>query len=259
MEVERERVRVLRARVRVLEGEVESMRGKVRVLLAKSAGDDEVIDRLRVEVGREREGREREMGERERVEGKVGVRERGWEEELRGLKERWESRERAWGVEREGKEREWEVYRQGVEGMLAQLQGRCDELERERVEWRKAGGGSGGGGAGGGSGVEGGIRRGSGVGKKGRGGKAAEGGGGEGSAGGGKEEKVGEVKRRLLEMVGEREFIRESYAAMLSRRDEEMDGWKRLREKEKAEEQRMRQSLQAVIAQLTSHSSPTPE
>ena len=51
-------------------------------------------------------------------------------------------------------------------------------------------------------------------------------------------------------MAGERELIRETYAAMLERREEELEQWKAMRATEKAEEQRTRQHLKAQVVEL---------
>ena len=112
--------------------------------------------------------------------------------------------------EREGWVREGAVYKQMMEERVKELQGRCEELERERAEWK-------------------------GRATQGRGGGAVEG-----------------KKKGLMEgMTSERELIRESYAAILGRKDEEMEGWKAMREREKAEEERTRTRLYDIVRPFT--------
>ena len=221
---------VLKARVRALEGEMGGMKERLLTLLDKSDGDDRIIDRLKADLSmrtsdldEERRDRERERVQAQRDVAALKAEVDGW----RAWKDAAEAMAR---TEKEGREKEWATWKAAAESTMADLQGRCDDLERERADWRRTA-----------PSVDGGSRGRNGPRRKGD---------GEGE---GKGERVGEVKRRLLEMVGERELIRESYAAMLSRRDADMERFKAMRDVEKEHERSTRIAMQHTLDDLSRH------
>ena len=224
------------ARVKTLEVEVGDMKQRLLTMIRKSDMDDAVIDRLK----EERRDREEARGTDEL---RRQQKDRGWqdrlaqlESQLAGWQQRWQQGEQ-WqsamlalsSSAGEAERREWAVERDSLQSMLAQLQQRCDELAADKLSAQRSN--------------EAEAKRAAKArlsqpkGKQTAGG-AAVGGSGE------------EERRRLVDMAGERELIRETYAAMLERREKELEQWKAMRAKEREEEQRTREALKAQVVAL---------
>ena len=232
----RDSKRLQAARVKTLEVEVGEMKQRLLVMVGKSDMDDSVIDRLKVERKQREEVRERD-------ETRWQQKERSWHDRLQQLEaqltdwqHRWQHGQQ-WQTaiamltknEDDGRQREWTAERDALQSMIAQLQQRCDELtvdklsaqQRNEVEAKrlakarlsqpKAK-------------VAAGVTVGSGPGE--------------------------EERRRLVDMAGERELIRETYATMLERREEELEQWKVLRAREKDEELKMREEMKVEVVKL---------
>ena len=223
------------ARVRTLEVEVGEMKQRLLVMIGKSEMDDAVIDRLKVERREREETKEQE-------EARWRQKEQKWQDKLQQVEaqvadwqHRWQHGQQ-WQAaintltksEDDGAQREWTTEREALQSMLAQLQQRCDELTVDKLSAQRA--------------TEAEAKR------LARGrlsqpkGKAA----GSGVTGGSGEEE----RRRMVDMVDERELIRETYAAMLERREEELEQWKAMRVREKDEEQHTRHELKAQVVEL---------
>ena len=234
--------KVQRSRVSALEAEMAEMKDRLLTVLGKSDKDDTLLDQLSLSLRQEKAERDRQTTE-------ADCRQREQQLRIAQLTSQLEQAEAQLGQyrliaetvdavtasETASEERQHRQRTEALESCISALQQRCDELDRDRTQSRSAK-------------AE--VKEGA----EGREGRKAERGGGDRqqpqqqAAGAG--EKTSDVKRRLLEMVGERELIRESYAAMLARRDEEMERWKQIRQQERQEESRTRQQIKGRIDQL---------
>ena len=224
------------ARVKTLEVEVGEMMQRLLVMIRKSEMDDTVIDRLKEERKEREEVKERDEL---RWQGK----EKSWQDRLQQLEAQVTNWQHKWQHDQQwqaaiqaltksednGTQREWTAERDALHLMITQLQHRCDNLTTDKLNAQRSN--------------EAEAKRIAKARLSQPKGKQAVGGVAVGGLG-------EEERRRLVDMAGERELIRETYAAMLERREEELEQWKAMRVKEKEEEQTTREELKAQVVKL---------
>ena len=224
------------ARVKTLELEVGEMKQRLLTMIRKSEMDDTVIDRLKEERRDREEAKGRDELRWQQKDRGLQDRLAQLESQLAGWQQRWQQGEQ-WqsailslsSSADEGERREWTVERDSLQSMVVQLQQRCDELTADKLNAQRSNDAE--------------AKRAAKARLSQPKGKQAAGGAAVGGLG-------EEERRRMVDMAGERELIRETYAAMLERREEELEQWKAMREKEREEEQKTREALKAQVVAL---------